>query len=683
VSAPLASVDALDRLHRALGSLASWLSSFGVLDWILLAVAVLLLAWGWVWARAFATLGNIQVTDLTTDDTTLKGITAKAALQHELAQRGWLPAGGVPGGSPSIASIADAICKAPIPQASWVGGLIGLIPTPPTSTGFNISGTLMSAGAQVQLAYELVCTGPKPSVELNVAGGVDQPKAIAAAARDIYLKMTRSAPAMYPKWAQWSNGAALDAYGQGLELEKAPAPSAPAAAPASGHPRFKLRTDPSVGYTAAYDQYLASSQYDPENLLSRLRAANCLERMAAGEDDAAVKLCLQVQALATYVSVRLRQPDIFQAGFRASVLMSVLASEEEAALSTQPLVNATLTRLERSSDRYVDPLDSPDRRLRKTAATNLRRRLEQAAASEAKTTRRRLLPWWTILRENRFRHLFEPSGRERRQLRKALGISGLAQKARLEQRRPAPTWWPSDVWPPSEVRQVWWRALVSGRYMFGRWGAAGWQAHYNAACFYALLPQAQRTGESSGGLALRRRALQHLHRAFDQAAGALPGAYVRDEDPDLRALRELSPQRFANEMQRVCPDEVVVRLVDRDERRWTLHVWGEAVARPRRGAAEALPATDTKPKESMFRVRIFDENTELRFWAQAGDAIEDPGWKCVPAALLTSQISVVAGVSDMYGAAKPVPAAVEPSPPPVPAGVADGHGGPAGRRAPS
>src|SRR6202012_4609263 len=88
-------------LHNALDSMVAFVSHLSVADWILVAAAVVLPLWAWTGAKAFPTLGTINISEFTTDeDDKLRKIAARAALQHELGERGWLPASGVPSGSP-------------------------------------------------------------------------------------------------------------------------------------------------------------------------------------------------------------------------------------------------------------------------------------------------------------------------------------------------------------------------------------------------------------------------------------------------------------------------------------------------------------------------------------------------------------------------------------------------------
>jgi hypothetical protein len=615
-------------LHNALSASIGWLSHLGGQDWVLLGMAVFLLAWAWVRAMAFVRLGTIQIVDLTCDDQLPAPAAAKAILQQALGRHGLLPPSGVPSGSPSVASIADAISKTPIPQASWLGSLLGLIPWPPASTGFQISGNLRrgangDGGAAVCFAYELVCTGPRPSVALGEAHGDDPAAAIALASLEIYRSIAEAAPHIYPTWARWDSADALLIYREAIEIER------------------------NKRYEQAHERYMDACAADPDNMIARLRAANCLERMATGETDPARKFEWQVETLAAYTSIRIRRPSIFEAGFRASVLMSVLASEPPAKLERSELLQATLARFERATARTVDPHDSRRNALRRRPPEgSLNARLEAAALKEARRARHLLRPMRPLVREYRLRHRFEPTGRERRQLRKALGVSKMAQKARSERRRTAKTpdaaYW--TVSAASQARQFWWQMIVKWHYLACRWHIAGWTAHYNAACFYALLPRAEVWHSHPVGTRLRRRALRHLQLALDQAEGALDCVYVRDEDPDFDALRRHNRQRLTNVLACVCPAELVVHYAAPEANRtWELRAWGPATkAGPGRECIRRAPVSAVEG-EVTFRVPIFDDNCELCFCVDAHTPI---GWQLIPATLLTGEIRVQAGMGE-------------------------------------
>lgn len=616
-------------LHEALNAVVHWLSHFGVQDWVLVGVTAYLLAWGLVRPFAFVRLGTIQITDVSCDDDTLGPAAAKAALQQAFAAFGLLPASSVPTGSPSVASIVDVISKAPIPQANWLGPLIGLIPWPGSSTTFQISGNLRRTGAgeqaPVSFAYEVLCTGPRRSRHLAEADGADTTEAIANASLEIYRKIGETAPRLYPTWARWHCTEALVTYLDGVDSERC------------------------KQYEEAHGRYMAACDADPDNMIARLRAANCLERMATGAEDPELRLQRQVETLAAYTSIRIRRDSIFEAGFRASVLLSVLASEPPEKLQDCSLLEATIARLERAMSDTADPGASPWetlmrwrrsrwRRLRLGSEPTPNARLEAAALEEARRARHQLRPFRTLWHEYRLRHRFEPTGRDRRQLRKALGISKMAQQARSEHRRgarsDAPPWAGGSA---SIVRQWRWQMLVKWHYLACRWHVAGWAAHYNAACFYALLPRATQPR----GRRLRRRALKHLGFALDQADGALDCAYVRDEDPDLQALRQHETQRFADVLSRVCQDELVIhyKALEADAT-WQLRAWGPATrTESDRDDTRLAPVRATAGKVT-FRVPIFDENRALCFCV---DPHSVTGWQLIPATVLTAEIWVRAG----------------------------------------
>lgn len=603
-------------LHNGLGSMVAFVSHLGVADWILVAIAALLPLWAWTRARAFATLGTINISEFTTDeDDKLRKIAARAALQHELGERGWLPASGVPSGSPSVAAIADVISKSPVPEAGWIGSLLGLVRWPPAATGFNINGTLVGSESSVQLAYELVCTGPRPSVTLgrvprSPEAKCDETKTIAGAAKVIFIEMTQAAGAMYPEWARWSDPEAMTHYHDGLATET----QTEHRSGAERVPHEQTNGAALGRYGRAISSYQDAREIDPDNLLALLRIANCQERLAsaqlqqarellkgtgpepdAGEAHAAA-LALHLTALDSYLTVRLAEPTIFEAGFRISVVMSVLTSYPPELLAGNATLAKILRRLDEDTARELDPDDRADssrarrlliflidpqsRRARRAARRSpagtaeadtadvdaastkdgrpaIVARLEKMAQRESRYARRRLRWWWTIVRENRFRHRFEPSGTERRQLLKALGLSRMAQRARHErsQRDVRPDGSPAPGMlrrTRSNAKQLCWQAWVCWRYMFGRHGVAGSQAHYNAACFYALLPQADGWAPF-GSLRIRKRALRHLRYALRDPRNQLPRRYVLDEDPDLNTLRELSHKRFTRVAREVAP----------------------------------------------------------------------------------------------------------------------------------
>jgi hypothetical protein len=101
--------------------------------------------------------------------------------------------------------------------------------------------------------------------------------------------------------------------------------------------------------------------------------------------------------------------------------------------------------------------------------------LRELAAVESTAVLQLLRPWYALLRETRLRHQLELKGFDRRQLRRTVAISKHCLRVRkigLDTRRRARF-------------ELWWRECVV-RYRYMAFGGS-WQAHYNAASFYALV----------------------------------------------------------------------------------------------------------------------------------------------------------------------------------------------------
>lgn len=620
---------ALASASRTVGDVLSLLlrvvERLSVFDWILIGAAVMLVLWGWVRAAAFARLGTIEIEDVATDDKTMMPIALKAELQNGLGHRGLLPPSGVPGGTPTKKDLSTAVATSPAPQAAWIGALINVIPFPPTSMSFKLSATVViddsNENSKLGLAYRLVSEGPTPSVKLDQARGATWPSVIDATVKDVYRSIAEAAPSVYPRWARWASSEALTKFGDGLEAEEGIGASQGCSDSASQPNRFDT----------AFARFREASDRDPDNMLARLRAANCLER-GAGEVNGAERLTKLVDALEAYISIRLRQPGIFEAGYRSSVLLSSIARELETGDdAVRPRLADVVRRLaeERNSIAATWPtrtlraarLALTERRIADHTAESFVTSLERAAARESRRARRRLAPLWTIAYEGRFRHRFEPTGHARRQLRKALRISKLCIDVRSAQGRPA--WY-------LFLAQLWWRGAVITFSLGGRPYGAGWQADYNAACFYALLLKAW--AGRIGTPRIRRMAIVHLQQAFGQSGHELQCHYVRDEDPDLEPLRR--DPAFKLVIATLCPEEQVVhvsRAVGDGARDWTLHAWGDAIAPSQRPSWDKplLPA-DQSQDELIFRVRIFDENKPLNLLLHVGDHKAQPEWLIPP-----------------------------------------------------
>jgi hypothetical protein len=614
---------------RAVGNVLSWLARLGgrlsALDWVLIAAAVLLAAWGWVRAAAFARLGSIEIEDVAADGDAAVPIALKADLQQGLGTRGLLPPSGVPSGSPTRADLSSAVASAPVPQAAWIGALINLIPFPAASTSFKLSTTAViddgNADGRLGLVYQLVCTGPTPKVTLDQARGDTWPAVVDLAVKDIYRAIAEAAPDIYPRWARWASSEALTSFRDGLDAEQGHSVIGAGVLPATPLERLE----------AACELYRQASDRDPDNMLARLRAANCLERSASEKDGAAQRARL-VDALEEYISIRLRQPEIFEAGYRASVLLSNIANDPEVGgdQAVRPRLEDIVDRLEKARKDITQPWwtrawRGVKRLFRRPSvlthgADPLLASVERAAVRESRRARWRLAPWWALISEHRFRHRFEPTGSRRRQLRKALRISKLCIKARRAQ--------PRSAWYLFRA-QLWWRTVIAFS-MGGRPYGAGWQADYNAACFYALLLGAPRITFGRGRI--ERLAFIHLRRAVEQSDHELQCRFVRDEDPDLGTLR--GKKEFKLALGAICPDELVVhvsRAAGEGGRDWTLHAWGDAIAPSQAPTwAEPLRSSSQSEQELLFRVRIFDENKPVNLMLHDGDHKGQPEWLIPP-----------------------------------------------------
>jgi hypothetical protein len=622
-----------------LGDVLAFLGQFSALDWVLVAFGVAVPVLAWRAAIAPARLGTIVIDDIEVDDDSCEPKTTKAELQRHLARRGWLPPSGVPSGSPTVAALEDAISAAPVPQAQWIATLLKLLPSSPAATSFKITATLSVVGGggdddrHYRLRYRLVRVAPRPEVQVLCDTAPTRAAVIEQAAIRIYLEIGRMAPEIYPTWAHFSSAEALLCYRRGLEAEE--------------HDPMDDGVEPgerkvTARYRSAYDLYREVIASDPDNMLARLRAANCVERGATGARKNGRMIKRQIEALEAYASVRLRQPTIFEAGFRAGVLLALLAEWKSFSASRTRALRRVLIQLERANARKLDDADKAAAEIAQLEGAALRARLRRAAQRETGRARRQLRPFWVVVHEHRWRHRFEPTGSERRQLRKALGISKMCHRARRNRAVAAD----HPGREASDLVQYAWRAWVYWRFMAGRRHLAGWHAHYNAACFYALLPHADKEHVPFGSWRARRRALKHLGWAIDAATDELPCAYVRDEDPDLAVLRKHNPAQFEAVMARVCPSEVVVFYERPNTRgKWGLHVWGTAVIPTEGGPWEQpLKPVEHTTECAVYRVRIVDENGPLAFLAHRGDTKDAvPQWVLTPTELPDRRAWVVPG----------------------------------------
>jgi Bacterial pullanase-associated domain len=561
-------------LHDALSWLERWVAAATVVDWILLAVGAVAIVVAWRALNAPVCLGPIEVSagegDVKDGDF---GRNEIATMRRELAQWGVVPAGGVPAGSPT-ANIATAIEASPIEYGKFVGALVKLIPVPPGNISFKVTASLhkAEAGEDKELTYQLVRSDTSETLDLDCVRDASPEHAIVKASGRIFRKIASSAPAIFPAWAEWPDDDAMSCY------------------------RTALKHEDDGEWKEATDWFAKAAAAAPDNMLARLRIANCLERRAGNATGREAAL-VRIWALNAYRMISAREPHIFEARYRASILLSVLAdmvSEAEPAGLDGSTLQALRSLTGASADSAVE--------------TGLR----GMAREEARAARLELHPLITLLRERRMRNRLEPRGVERRRVRRALRISRLALLVRRQ-------WSPGEPVPwGGELKRLWWRIQVRCHFVLRN---AGWQAHYNAACFYALLPEvaAPLKFPPQERPFLRERAIKHLQSALRDPRREITCEYVRSGDPDLRSLR--GHPEWTRTMLAFCQREALLRYrrADGEYGGWGIYVWGPGVdPSALRTWPGSVPWTENNDGLVTFRVPLRELSSPVGVIVHAG-----------------------------------------------------------------
>lgn len=474
-----------------LESIEEFLAEVPALGWALLVLALAVVIRTGMGAKAAARAGTVAVRDLETDgQETVKDLTGR--LRQALADVGLRGPPHVPGGSP-LAELSAAVESSPIPQAQWLASLIDLAERSrllPVPAAYEITGALRTRpegqGGICGVTVGLADTG-RGDVSLHrTIWASDHRAAVDKAALVLYGEIVRQAPDVYPGWSRWNDPAALDRYLHGLRLEDE-RPSAPNLDPDA---------DAAVDVEAerAYTQALV---LEPRNLLPRLRRANLWEYSAAKSPTDTEAFALRVDAIAEYVSIVRSHPDVFEARYRSSALFHLLAATYETAAAQDRERLRTLTGIGGENTAV--------------AARRLAREAVRGAG------RLQLLLWGVgvPLRFLRLRHALEPKGQRRRRVRKATLVSQLCSTVRAS----------SDRWiTPLHLVLRW-------GYLFMRGNGVGWQAHYNAVCFYGI------ANERSASEKWRDCAVEHLRRVALHPDTNVDRRWLRYEDPDLDSLR--------------------------------------------------------------------------------------------------------------------------------------------------
>jgi hypothetical protein len=506
----------MDRVRDSARDLVLWIedvvAGLSVVDWVLLAIAAAALLWVWLSVRATSRLGPVEVELLVHDGPEerkgeVQALTA--ILRERLANSGLSPPPAVPAGAPQTDLIA-AIEASDVPQARWIAKLLGIVPWP-QPVAFKLSGTLhgpaSSAGSQVARSVSVWLRPTTNGRELlETVPGVQHEDAVRCAADRIFMHISSEAMTVFPTWARWTDQGALRCY---LEALKA------------------LREN---CHDDARGRLERACQAEPRNLLPRLQLTNIdegkLDPIIPGEK--LQDVAKHADVLRGYLDLAVARPDFVEPRFRASVLASTLAT-------------VCGGRIEGDDAAIAARLGLP--------ADDLPNALRRLSARESEAALQLTRLWYVPLRQFRLRHRYEPTGYERRLMKRGLAISSHCVGVRSLVGE-SKTWW-AAWW--AAIRLWCRRALVWLYHLqLGR-ASTGWQAHYNAACFYALLHQRERMleGGAHGGpigwlfrpdpaetrrRAFQRAAYRHLNRAIEEGS-EVPGDWLEKNDPDLASVR--------------------------------------------------------------------------------------------------------------------------------------------------
>ena len=210
---------------------------------------------------------------------------------------------------------------------------------------------------------------------------------------------------------------------------------------------------------------------EPSNLLVRLKIANLQERHAGVVEDETDRAVARADALEQYLGIAKMQPGLVEARYRASVLAGMLASTAETVVATRQPVCDELKLLAVTADALGDTL--------------------------------RGSPSWSRRRSS---SCFGPGTRSCARRACAISSSSRASIAGSCGARPHLQTLPAgaQAWS-GHVSHGALRTLVAAPRRSLRYMAFGgsWQAHYNAANFYALLYTRARALEDDAPSAFR------------------------------------------------------------------------------------------------------------------------------------------------------------------------------------
>jgi hypothetical protein len=468
----------VDWIQGAVDWLQARIDTLTSVDFAFLLVAAALVYWVWCAARTSTQLGPIEIAPIVCDeggDTPPEVEALASLLREKLAHSGFTPS--IPGGVPKPDPIS-ALAASDIPQVGWIAQLLAALRFP-QAPSFTIRATLLRAPADThapRLRYWL--DGGGTPLLATVYATTDE-LAVKRLAAEAFAHISQVARGAFPPWARWTSPVAVAAYFRGQE---------------------RLRAGDPVAAWLAFDE---ADQIETTNTLPRLQLATLAELAAAEARSKGMRpddVQLLAQALARYRAVANARPTLFEPRYRASVVAAMLVPEVK-------------------TNNYAELARRAEYGRVLTGPSELRKQLNEESRAQARKARRLLWMPYFVVTQLRLRNRYELRGDARRELRQTMRLS--AQCRRLRRGR---EWEPRRRARATWVR-VWW--------LWVRAPSCGWQAYYNAGCFYALLYGSSRTRSEKDV----RRARRYLTEASEQAGRQLNAKWMSEGDPDLEPLR--------------------------------------------------------------------------------------------------------------------------------------------------
>lgn len=478
-------------VHDAVHSVEDLVSRLTALDLALLVLVAAVVTWVWLALRALTHLGPIQVVTITHDDKdSAPDVEALTALMREQLAENGLSAGAstVPGGAPT-GDVISAIAKSDIPQVGWVAKLLDALPRPQVPT-YTLSATMLRVPTLDNPRQRL----PRLRFWLEAQGGgaplhrtVDAKSsehAVTCAVAEILAHISTNTPHVFAPWARWRDVQALKAYMKGTV--------------ALGAKR----------YAVARRRFADAATLEPTNILPRLQMANIDELDAAMVADKERRVVAQAQVLRAYLDLAMEHTELVEPRYRAGVLAAMLRP------AVADVSDATVRRV---AAILVLPATGRER-------ADVVRTMKRLGLRESGATFALLRVWYVLLSRQRLRYQHELRGDDRRELLQTVRISRHCMAARRGADDP---WWATMPLRSASIRFVQLGLLR---------GFCGWQAYYNAGCFYSLVA-GQTVAGAPQEITLRKRAHRLLLRAVEESGGRLRMAWMIDQDPDLATLR--------------------------------------------------------------------------------------------------------------------------------------------------